>query len=73
MYKNLTVDEVRNKYWDKKRKIGKPIIFGVIQTFGGKTYDNKVPSNVDLDLDQIFIPDGSLHHKKAEYYKRLVK
>jgi hypothetical protein len=66
--KRLTVNEVKKKYWDKVKKVGKPVRYYSTQTYG-EIYLQRDMKSVDWE---IFVPDGSLHHINAITKKKKV-
>ena len=61
-YKKLTINDIRKNYWDKNKKIGKPIKYYSVQTYDDVflvSEDEKIPF---FETPEIFIPDGTLYH-----------
>lgn len=72
-YKKLTVNDVRRKYWDKKKKMGKPIQYYLVQTSGDVfvMFENS-PGFSFAREPQIFVPDGTLHKVNMKIKKRQI-
>ena len=67
----LTVNEIRKKYWDKNKKIGKPISYFAVQTYGDVFTMNHANEHPPFfSQPDIFIPDGTLHHYNMKTKKR---
>jgi hypothetical protein len=59
----LTLDIVRDHFWDKTTKKGKKIYHRTIQDF-----DNNYKNDDEtFQLNEIFIPNGQLHEEKVSY------
>jgi hypothetical protein len=58
-FKILTVDEVRQKYWDPYRKQGRGVFYFVAQTFGE-------PPEGNFRLVDEFIPDGNMRTRDSK-------
>ena len=57
----LTINIIRNNYWDNKRQKGKPIKYYTFQSFGGKDIDGKPLSSKNRKA-YIMVPTGNLIH-----------
>ena len=62
MLKRVTVDSIREKYWDPVTKTGKPVTMYTIQD-----YDEQPDSHKE---EITFVPDGSLIHKRGDEKKK---
>ena len=72
-YKKLTVNEIRKKYWDKNKKIGKPISYFAVQTYGDVFTMNHANEHPPFfSQPDIFIPDGTLHHYNMKTKKKKI-
>jgi hypothetical protein len=63
--KQLTVAEIRKKYWDAKTGIGSPIKCYLFQSYDGKDINNNAPT-VGKKKSHTIIPLGILMHKNKK-------
>lgn len=63
--KPLTVNILRDEYWDKKNNKGRPVNLYISQTYDGKDIDGNPLTTESLDIGspEIFITGGHLIHK----------